>query len=84
MSTQRNQELSGYVFLKVIECLEQNIRRQIDCKRPSTTKQMNRVQNIRTEICKSKYKQVRLVLAVFNSESPAPTTQILQKLPGET
>ena len=43
MSTQGNQELSGYVFLKVIECLEQNIRRQIDCKRPSTTKQMNRV-----------------------------------------
>ena len=34
---------------KVIECLEQNIRKQIDYKRPSNIKQMNRVQNIRTE-----------------------------------
>ena len=28
---------------------------------------MNRVQNIRIELCKSKYNQVRLVLAVFPS-----------------
>ena len=35
---------------KVIECLEQNIRKQVDYKGPSNTKQMNRVQNIRTEI----------------------------------
>ena len=42
---------------KVIECLEQNIRKQIDCKRPSKTKQMNRLQNIRIEIWK--YKAVR-------------------------
>ena len=41
MSTQWNQQLSRYVS-KVIECLEQNIRKQIDCKRPSNTKQMNR------------------------------------------
>ena len=53
------------MFSKVIERLEQSIRKQIDCKRPSSTKQMNRVQNIRTEICKQKYNQVRLVLAVF-------------------
>ena len=31
--------------------LEQNIRKQIDCKRPSNTKQMNGVQNIRIETC---------------------------------
>ena len=43
---------------QVIECLEQNIRKQIDCKRPSSTKQMNIVKNIRIEICKYKYNQV--------------------------
>ena len=52
MSTQRNQQLSEYVFSKVIESLEQNIRKQIDSKRSSNTKQINRVQNIRIEICK--------------------------------
>ena len=52
---------------KVIENLEQNIRKQVDCKRPSGTKQMSRVQNIRIEICKYKYNQIRLVLAVFAS-----------------
>ena len=60
MSSEWNQQLSWYVFSKVIECLEQNIWKQIDCKRPSSTKQMNRVQ-----IFKKKYNQVRLVLAVF-------------------
>ena len=39
----------------------QNIRKQIDCKIPSITKQKNRVQNIRTETGKKKYDQVRLV-----------------------
>ena len=43
MSIQWNQQLSRYVFSKVIACLEQNIRKQIDCKRPSSTEQMNRV-----------------------------------------
>ena len=57
MSTQGNQRLSRYVSSNVIECLEQNIQKQIDCKRPSSTKQMNRVQNIRIEICKQKYNQ---------------------------
>ena len=47
---------------KVIECLEQNIRKQIACKRPSSTKRMNRVQNIQIETCKQKYDQERLVL----------------------
>ena len=42
---------------KVIECLLQNIRKQIDCKRPSNTKQMNRLLNIGIEI--RKYKAVR-------------------------
>ena len=33
MSTQQNQQLNRCVFSEVIECLEQNFRRQIDCKR---------------------------------------------------
>ena len=32
--------------LKVIECLKQNIRKEIDYKRPSSTKQKNREYNI--------------------------------------
>ena len=56
-----------HVFSKVMECFEQNIRKQIDCKRPSSKKQMNRVQNIRIEVCKQQYNQARLVLAVFAS-----------------
>ena len=55
------------MFSKVIECLEQTIWKQIDCKRPSSAKQMNVVQNICIEICKVKYNQLRLVLAVFAS-----------------
>ena len=65
MLTQWNQQLSRYVCSKVIECLEQNIRKQIDCKRPSSIKQMNRLQNIPIGICKCKDNQVRLVLSVF-------------------
>ena len=42
---------------KVIECLLQNIRKQIDCKRPSNTKQMDRLLNIGIEIWK--YKAVK-------------------------
>ena len=45
MLTQRNQQLSRYVFSKVIECLEQNIRKQFECKRLSKTKQMKEGQN---------------------------------------
>ena len=56
MSTQWNRQLNKYLS-KVIECLEQNIWKQIDCKRPSNTKQMNRLQNIRIEIWK--YKAVK-------------------------
>ena len=56
-----------HVFSKVMECFEQNIRKQIDCKRPSSKKQMNRVQNIRIEVCKQQYNQARLVIAVFAS-----------------
>ena len=41
-----------HLFSKVMECFEQNIRKQIDCKRPSSKKQMHRVQNIRIEVCK--------------------------------
>ena len=38
MSTQWKQQFSRYVFSKAIEYLEQNIRKQIDCKRPSSIK----------------------------------------------
>ena len=40
MSRQWNQQLSRYMFSEVIECFEQNIRKQTDCKRPSNTKLM--------------------------------------------
>ena len=32
LSKQWNQQLSWYVFSEVIKCLEQNVRKQIDCK----------------------------------------------------
>ena len=43
------------------------MQKQINCKRPSNIKQMNREQNIRTETCKWKYNLASLVLAVFAS-----------------
>ena len=63
------------MFLKVIEYLEQNIQKQIDCKRPSSSKQINRVQNINIKTIKGKYiktikgkyKHIRGVLAFFAS-----------------
>ena len=57
LSTVWNQQLIRYVFSKVIESLEQNIRKLTDCQRPSNTKQMNWVQNI--EIKMRKYKAVK-------------------------
>ena len=57
LSTQWNQQLIRYVFSKVIKCLEQNIRKEIDCKRPSNAKQMNWVQNIQNKM--RKYKAVK-------------------------
>ena len=57
LSTKWNQQLSGYVFSKVIECVEQNIRKQTDCRRPSNIKQMNWAQN--TQIKMRKYKAVK-------------------------
>ena len=56
MSKQWNRQLNGCVS-KVIECLEQNIRKQIDYKRASNTKQINRLQN--TWIIIGKYKAVK-------------------------
>ena len=56
LSTQWNQQLIRYVFSKVIECLEQNIREQTDCKRPSNTKQINWIQ---IQIEMQKYKAVK-------------------------
>ena len=58
MSTQWNQQLSRYVS-KVIECLEQNIRKQIDCKRLPNTKQMNSLQYI--HIFELKYGNTKLL-----------------------
>ena len=59
---------ASHVFSRVIECLEQNIRKQIDRKKPSCTKQMNREQNIRIKICKYEYYQVSLVLLNYNKQ----------------
>ena len=53
------------MFPKGIKFMDQNIRKQIDCKRPLSTKQMNRVENICIGIYT--YNQERLVLAVFAS-----------------
>ena len=39
MSIQLNEQLSRYVFSKVIECLEQDIRKHIDCERASSATQ---------------------------------------------
>ena len=47
-----------YVFSKVIECLEQNVQKQIDYKRPSSTKQMNRVDR---NIFAWKYREFMLI-----------------------
>ena len=54
MSTQWNQKLGTYVFWKSINYLEQNVQKQIDCKRPLNTKQMNGVPNIWIEKWKNK------------------------------
>ena len=56
MSIQSNQQLNRYVS-KIIECSKQNVRKQITCRRPLNTNQVNRLQNIRMEIWK--YKAVR-------------------------
>ena len=49
MSTHENQRLSRYVFAELIECFQQTIKKQIDWKRPSNTKQINTVQNTHTK-----------------------------------
>ena len=55
------------MYSKAIKCLGQNIRKCINCKKTSSTNRINRVQKTGIEICKKKYEQVRLVLAVFVS-----------------
>ena len=52
--------------------------KQIDCKRPSSIKQINSIPKICIEICKWKYDQVRLVLAVFASTKLALNSTIKQ------
>ena len=57
LSAQWNEQLIRCVFSKVIEFLEQNNRKQTDCKRPSNIIQMNWVQNIHIEM--RKYRAVK-------------------------
>ena len=45
MSLQWNQQFCRYVFSKEIEYFEQNIQKQIDCKRPLNIKQINRAKD---------------------------------------
>ena len=62
MSTQWNQQLSRYVFSKVFldKSLEwiQNVRKQIDNKKPSNTEQNKRVQNIWIKVWNTKLTNV--------------------------
>ena len=64
MSAKWNQQLIRYVSAKVMECLEQNIRKQINCKRLLSTKQINRVHNIGIEICKYTFRKSIEVFSV--------------------
>ena len=53
MSIQSNQQFSNYVFSKVIKVWNKTLENKTIAKeRQSSTKRMNRVQNIRIEICK--------------------------------
>ena len=72
MSSQWNSQLIRYDW-KAIKCLEQNTRKQIDCKKPSNTQQLNRLKYIQIEIWKekllgnTKHNKEMLVLPVFVS-----------------
>ena len=48
----QHSKIDNLVGNLVIESFEQKIWKQIDYKKPSSTKQINRVQNILIEICK--------------------------------
>ena len=56
VNTVKSTTYQGLLF-KSNECLERNILKLIACKRPSSRKQMNRVQNMGIETCKEKYKR---------------------------
>ena len=45
MSTERNEQLTRCVFSTVIECEKQNIRKQIDFKKPLNIKQSTKYSN---------------------------------------
>ena len=71
MSTQWNQQLSRYVS-KVIKCLEQNIRKQIDNKKDyqiqskwTDYKIFELKYGNTKQLGNAKHNQVKLVLAVF-------------------
>ena len=55
----QHSEINNLEDVFTIECLGQNIRKQIDSKRPLSKKKMNRVQNIHTEICIYKQNQAK-------------------------
>ena len=57
--------VTGFITV-LIECLEENIRKHIDCERPSSQKQINRVQNSRTETCKWKLQFLLLLVVCTN------------------
>ena len=73
MSTQWNQKLSRCAFSNVIECLEQNTRKQIDYKRHPilnkwTEYKIFKLKYANTRLLgNTKYNQVKSVLAVFAS-----------------
>ena len=67
MSTQWNWQLSRYVS-KVIECLEQNIPKQIDNESMKQIKKIFELKYGNTKLLgNTKHNQVKLVLAVFLS-----------------
>ena len=73
MSAQWNQQLSRYVFSKVIEFLKQNVRKQIDYKRTLIQNKWIEYKIFELKYGNRKlsnvwkYNQVRLVLTVFIS-----------------
>ena len=62
----------------LIECLEQNIKKQIDCKRPSNTNQMNRV-NQMNQISENSRKNICARVSFFNKVPGLRPEALLKK-----
>ena len=67
MSKNWNQQLSSYVSSNVIECLEQNIKKQIEFQKTIEYETNEQSLNICIKAIKWKCKEIRGVLAVFAS-----------------